>query len=127
MQSNFKFALALLVGAVFGIMRDGFWKRVSGFFWTIRHRDDRVVPEAVARERMDWCQTRCPLFYERLGTCGSPLSAEYQEKGCYCFMERKVTMACNCWLYDKASGKTLIGWPHRLNSFPYEQLSPSNQ
>lgn len=56
---------------------------------------------------------RCPVFYHRLRTCGSPLSRDLRDLGCWCNVEAKAGIIdADCWLYeDHARTDDAPGWP----------------
>jgi len=106
---------------------------------------DKQVTDDAHRRRMEACR-KCPLWFEPLSTCGTPLQGKsffyvhtegdanstdpYErcpitfamQHGCWCHMPTKAKTEENCWLYDfnKGSMPTGSGWPEDLNSFPYE-------
>lgn len=90
-------------------------------------RAGSVIPEATVRERLAACHA-CPLWFEPLSTCGSPLDRGFNDistvndpLGCWCHMPTKAKSEENCWLYDQFKHDTGMGWPLELNSFPYEE------
>lgn len=87
--------------------------RAKGFFLLLWKSlfAGRADAETVAR-RNAFCRA-CPIFNQRYGTCGSPLS-DHPELGCYCLMidfKNKLKSA-GCWLRENTNFR--YGWPADL-------------
>lgn len=113
-----KLFLALVVAACWEL-----WKTASGIRTALKSAKEKptIVPE-IKDARLKHCREKCPIYYAKLGTCGSPFMRKDWKKpteplGCFCHMETKAGTECNCWLYDQTEGEH--GWPHGLNSHPF--------
>jgi hypothetical protein len=54
---------------------------------------------------------KCPLFFEPLKTCGSPLSKDLRGLGCYCSMESKSgILVAACWGDENLGSDFSFGW-----------------
>ena len=79
----------------------------------------RAVGTRLVARRLSVCR-KCPMYFAPLGTCGSPLFSFNIEgfRGCHCHCETKAGTKTNCPAYDHFKGRTIVGWPAALNSFP---------
>jgi hypothetical protein len=110
-----------------------FFSRKNGLraaVWQARHlgralfQRAKVTPE-LSKARLGYCR-ECPLFYEPLSTCGSPLVQAQSQVGCWCHMPTKASGLENCWNYDLNGRSPMFqfigwGWPEELNSWPVEK------
>ena len=113
--SKLQFLAALSVAAL-----DDSWQKVKEIAAALKTKSE--VPEDLAVVRFDYCK-RCPMFFQPLGTCGSPLRRKSPIAGfdgCFCHCATLCTVKSNCAAFDHYKGQTLIGWPAELNSFHYE-------
>lgn len=85
------------------------WKALRGMF-RVAHG---VGASMYVREaRLRACRG-CPVFFAPLQTCGSPLSKELRDVGCYCQVEAKSRIVdATCWLDEQLSDEfgDAYGW-----------------
>ncbi len=111
--------LALIVAACWELL-----KSARGIRTALKSaKETPSVSPFIQADRLNVCE-KCPIFYAPLLTCGSPFLRKDWKKpteqlGCFCHMPTKAKTECNCWLYDETEGAQ--GWPHELNSFPYNE------
>jgi len=108
--------LAFTVAIVFGLLT---WnKPFIRFrdFWRLMHdilHADKVTP-LWYQNRMEVC-SKCPVFFNPLRTCGSPLRWRDRDLGCWCSMEAKAKLThATCWLRMHETRRTGFGWPDEL-------------
>lgn len=84
-----QYSAALIVAAVFSIktpkvaLKQG-WRAISLWFGFIP-KGEKLVSDEVFKARMETCR-KCPVFYHKLQTCGTPLrKGEDAKLGCFCF------------------------------------------
>lgn len=120
---------ALAVGAFFGVIQwNRPWHRLLGLWYLLKgtfltYGDGAWASPEKVEKRMAVCR-QCPMFYEPLQTCGSPLKGI--RGGCWCSCEAKTIFEqADCWLADSEEGrdlasvaqplfKTQLGWPDGL-------------
>lgn len=108
------FFLAVIVAIWFSFRPNGHpFRRARGALWLWWRL---LVGEPVRKDvyllRMEACR-KCPIFYPRLGTCGSPLS-DNPDLGCWCAMEKKARLKeADCWLVENTTNSGW-GWPRAL-------------
>lgn len=115
-----QFLAALALSAIYGIERFGLrdyakaaWKVLVAL--TARKGNQDV---ALGERRMRHCE-QCPVFFERLRTCGSPL-ADDPALGCWCHLAHKVSdPEATCWADSHLD--LPIGWKTLL---PDQQPTP---
>ena len=113
--NKFRFLTALAVAAAFSSSNPRrAWRRAREAWWLIwgmLDAGDRVSG-GCHDARMTTCQS-CPLFYARLGTCGSPLKDELRDLGCWCHMDFKAwSKDARCWLDQHARSENGEPDPH---------------
>jgi hypothetical protein len=112
-QCKLKLCAALLVaGLATDVTSAAGWRRVYRAFalWFREFPVRDWLPPERAAARYAVCQT-CPIFYRPLGTCGSPLSPELKDQGCWCFMYEKVRLrSARCWLDETLGDDAPYGW-----------------
>lgn len=110
---------ALVVAAAFSLRHpiDSFWKVVAAFkLWFEFARHPESTPQWIYYQRMRTC-FKCPLFYRPLRTCGSPLTKELRDVGCFCSCEHKCSIAdADCWAREHTDSDE-FGWPDSLRPF----------
>lgn len=112
MKFFFQFLAALVVGAGYQCLRRGrCWEKGKGVIRALFFKRTRHI---FAEQRLAACR-KCPVFYAKLQTCGSPLIKDARDLGCFCYMPIKVTTQCNCWLYDQTDGEQ--GWTKSYNDY----------
>lgn len=90
------------------------WGKIrDAFGWLLRLiRDDDIRKVRYSRywKRMNICR-KCPLFFEPLQTCGTPLIKVLRGLGCYCNMEQKAKyVRATCWIDDNIGTDDHRGW-----------------
>lgn len=123
LRDKLELCSALLLAAAFtDIFSADCWRRVGralGLWFGLLRGGAMATPE-LTDNRLAVCRG-CPLFWPRLGTCGSPL-AQNPKLGCWCHMASKARLAeATCWLDDElGEAAQPDGWlsnlPHSLNA-----------
>lgn len=104
-----RMAAAFLVGAVYswntpGLALRKLWAALSGWIWHPTADSRRIY------RRYRACR-KCPLFYEPLRTCGTPMIEDLRQIGCWCNMEAKVTIHnAQCAIDENGLQDTGYGW-----------------
>lgn len=111
--TKIRLCLALIVAALGTDIFDRsaylrIWRAVS--LWWGALKPNATVPDSLYRARIETCR-RCPIFYHRLQTCGTPLKTELRELGCWCNMETKAKLVdATCWIDDELGTDNKHGW-----------------
>jgi len=83
-----RWMLALLVAGVASCWTRHGWHRIAKafllWFGLLKHRGPQTSPDIYAL-RIQTCE-KCPLFYAKLRTCGTPLKRMLRPYGCWCYM-----------------------------------------
>jgi len=89
------------------------WGRITGtiaLLWNIARKKTHLASADVLKRRLDACE-KCPLFYPRLRTCGTPLVKDLRGLGCYCNMDLKAQIKeAGCWGDDNLNSDFSFGW-----------------
>lgn len=71
------------------------WRRLFGAVKLLMTK--QTASEELVKQRLAACQ-KCPVYYAKLRTCGSPLDKELEGLGCWCSVEAKSSiLAATCW------------------------------
>lgn len=113
--SKLQFCCALLVAAVFSnpFSEVGRGRVAKAFrLWYSSILTGERVDPATADRRLAVCR-ECPVWFEPLGTCGSPLRWVDRELGCWCWMKAKTQLlGAHCWLDEQGIEQPPYGWHH---------------
>lgn len=104
-----QFLAALALSAIYGIERFGLRDYAKAAWKVLVALTARKAKQdmALGERRMRHCE-QCPVFFERLRTCGSPL-ADDPTLGCFCHLPNKVSdPKATCWADSKTD--LPIGW-----------------
>lgn len=107
-MQKLQFIAALAVAATYEL-----WKQASGIWKALGTR--QRVSDELKQDRMGVCRT-CDLFFQPLGTCGSPLQKHKGpgiRPGCFCHMGTASGVLHDCWKFEMGREG---GWPAELNS-----------
>ena len=89
------------------------WPRVKRAFtlwWRVHGSQDWTVTHEKHNRRMDVCK-KCPIFYPRFKTCGSPMKKGAEDLGCHCYLPVKASLvAARCWGDEQLPGEFEYGW-----------------
>jgi hypothetical protein len=113
LRDKLRLCVALLLAAAFtDVLSVVEWRRVGRAvgLWFGWLRGGSRAPKATAEARLFVCRL-CPLYWQPLGTCGSPLAKD-PKLGCWCQMAEKVKFAeATCWLDDELGEDAApLGW-----------------
>lgn len=110
-----RLSAALVVAGVYCITNPAqSWMRIRDavLVWFKAVRSDEKASFWLYFRRMRACH-RCPIFYRKLRTCGTPLLNDLRSVGCHCNMETKASIEeAECWLHEfDARTDNSPGWP----------------
>jgi len=104
---------ALLVAGLFSPISSGRgWRRIGRAFtlWARGWKPGERATDFLAAKRLSVCR-KCPLFYRPLSTCGSPLTNDLRDQGCWCHMPTKSKLvSAECWLDEMLGEDAPYGW-----------------
>ena len=115
---------AALVVAAYGSLRQPSeaLPRLKGalkvwFHWA---KEQHATPFWIFYIRMRACR-KCPFYYKKLATCGSPFAKDLQGVGCWCHLPTKAKIIhADCYLRELGINES-GGWPdsaRRLSDSP---------
>lgn len=124
---KFQLSKALTVAAFFSLSspRTAYGRFSAAFkVWLKWAQHSTKTPFFIYYQRIRTCH-RCPIFYAPLATCGSPLSKDLNEMGCWCHMPTKAAIIdANCWTREQGIDD---GWSDDLTRLSGAEFTPKRK